>query len=263
MKDKKKKCFIITPIGADNTEIRRAADGLIDSVLEPILNKKDFEVIVAHRIDSPGSITSQVIDHIIKDDLVIANLTTLNPNVMYELGVRHATRKAVISLAENGTNLPFDISDERTIFYKNDMAGVNDLKDRLINMIDEAILDEEPDNPIYRVVKQNIMKKVHPSDDFQSYILERLDGFEKLLKREKISKKDNMVIIELSLGEIPSAGEIERSVNETIKPYLIDRYLKNNTLILNFEKDCELDKILNNINKEEMIINKITVKSAS
>ncbi|MGB5919491.1 hypothetical protein [Arcobacter sp.] len=259
---KKKKCFIVTPIGTDNSEVRRATDGLIDTVLEPLLNEKDFEVIVAHRIDSPGSITGQVIEHIINDELVIANLTTLNPNVMYELGVRHATRKPIISLAESGTNLPFDISDERTIFYKNDIAGVFDIKSKLSNMIDEAILDKEPDNPIYRVIKQNIMKKVHPNDDFQSYLVERLDEFERILKGKNKVKKDDFFVIELLLDKIPSFKEVESIVMEEVRPYLIDKYLNNNVLVLKFNNKCDIEKVLQGLNKEEIGLSKITLKTS-
>ncbi|WP_211868542.1 hypothetical protein [Pseudoalteromonas sp. M8] len=179
---KKKKCFIVTPIGAEGTEVRRSADGLIDSVIKPVCEKLELEVYVAHRIETTGSITGQVLEHVLEDDLVIANLTTLNPNVMYELAVRHSVRKPVISLAQDGTNLPFDISDERTIFYHNDMAGVHRLTPILEKMICEALEDNEPDNPVYRAAKSQVMKETHPQEDFQSYILERLERFESLLQ---------------------------------------------------------------------------------
>ncbi|MEW8003405.1 MAG: hypothetical protein AB2827_11495 [Candidatus Thiodiazotropha sp.] len=184
---KKKKCFVVTPIGKDGSEIRRSADGLIDSVIEPMCNALDLEMFVAHRIDTPGSITAQVIEHLLQDDLVIVNLTSLNPNVMYELAVRHSVRMPVISLAEEGTNLPFDISDERTIFYVNDMAGVTKLVPALTKMGKEALSDVEPDNPVYRAAKNKVMKELQPQGDFQSYILERLDRFETLLQKQKAS----------------------------------------------------------------------------
>ncbi|PVY40880.1 hypothetical protein [Pontibacter virosus] len=170
-----KKCFIISPLGLDDSETRRKADGLISAVLGPVLTSLNFKMIAPHHIDTPGSITGQVIQHLLEDDLVIANLTELNPNVMYELAVRHAKRLPVVCLAEKGTRLPFDIAAERTIFYDNDMAGVEVLKPKLVNAINEALLGDEHDNPIYRVVRDSIMKEVTAKDDAQSYILQRLD----------------------------------------------------------------------------------------
>lgn len=177
-----KSCFIITPIGKDNSETRRQADGLITSVIDPVLAEFSFKSCVAHRIDSLGSITNQIISHILDDELVIADLTGLNPNVMYELAVRHATGKPVICLAEKGTNLPFDITAERTVFYTNDMQGVEDLKNSLRNMIKVIPLEENViDNPIYRVAKEkSIIKNLgldknnSPEEDAMKYIIKQI-----------------------------------------------------------------------------------------
>ena len=177
-----KKCFIITPVGEANSAIRRATDGLINAVLRPILKERGFETFVAHEIADPGSISRQVIQHLLEDDLVIANLSTLNPNVMYELAVRHAVRLPVVSLAATGTELPFDISDERTVFFQNDMTGVEELKPQLADAIDAASEQAEPDNPIYRVAREKVIKDIKGPDDVVSYLLERLDSLERSIE---------------------------------------------------------------------------------
>jgi hypothetical protein len=137
--EKIKKCFVVTPIGPDASQTRRAADGLIAAVIEPTLTKLNFETFVAHKIDAPGSITRQVIELLLSADLVVANLTELNPNVMYEVAVRHCVGLPIVVMAEHGTKLPFDLSDERTVFFHNDMNGAVEVRPALEKAIASAL----------------------------------------------------------------------------------------------------------------------------
>jgi hypothetical protein len=74
-----------------------------------------YEPIRADKLPEPGKITRQVIDHIVRDNLVIADLTDSNPNVFYELGICHAIRKPVILLMLDGQTAPFDLHEMRRI----------------------------------------------------------------------------------------------------------------------------------------------------
>lgn len=188
-------CFIITPIGEDGSAIRRKADGLIDNVLGPVCNELGLKAIPAHNIDKIGSITNQVVQHVLESKMVIANLTGLNPNVMYELAIRHASKKPVVCIAEDGTKLPFDITTERTIFYSDDMYGAirlrSDLKDKLL----VALSDVYVDNPIYRAIKESsIIKEIQSNNgnwDSLLYILERLNNIETAIRRNFNSSLDS------------------------------------------------------------------------
>lgn len=179
----RKKVFIVTPIGGSESATRRAADGLIVSVLEPLLEGLGYDVFVAHKISLTGSITKQVIEHLLEDELVICNLSELNPNVMYELAVRHAAGKPVITLAENGTRLPFDIADERTIFYTNDMRGVAELTPALKSAIAESADKADQDNPISRVRQHRALIDSLDQGDAKNILIDRLDNIEDLLRQ--------------------------------------------------------------------------------
>lgn len=154
------KCFIITPIGSERSEVRDSLDGLMQNVIEPVLKEIGFNtdnIFVAHQIHESGSINNQIINHIVEDDINIVNLTGLNPNVMYELAVRHSVGKPVIIIAEEGTKLPFDIVDQRTIFYKDTMLGAVLLKEKLSKVIKLILENPENniDNPVLKIVKEN------------------------------------------------------------------------------------------------------------
>jgi hypothetical protein len=217
-------CFIITPIGDEDSNTRRATDGLIESVFEPLLNDYGFECKVAHRISKTGSITSQIIENILNSKLVIANITELNPNVMYELAVRHAARKPVITIAEKGTNLPFDVNDERTIEFINDMAGVFELKEKLNEMIEDTVNEENCDNPIYRVKENMIMKEVTKDKEFDRYILDKLDSIEKVISKINYNSYNNFRYNENKISSVIIRGNKDNVYN------YVD-YLQDNKII--------------------------------
>lgn len=121
-KIKKRSCFFVTPIGDENTDIREKTEKLYAEVIIPAF-ERSYDITVAHKICKTGNINEDVIKHIQNDDLVIVNLTYLNGNVLFELGLRYGLKKPFILIAEKGTKLPFDINDERTFFYHPDENG--------------------------------------------------------------------------------------------------------------------------------------------
>src|SRR5207245_4822666 len=95
-------CFVISPIGEEGTEIRRRADRVFKHIIEPVVEECGYKAVRADQISKPGIITSQIIQHLAEDPLVIADLAGHNANVFYELAVRHVTRKPVIQITQLG-----------------------------------------------------------------------------------------------------------------------------------------------------------------
>lgn len=197
----KESCFIIVPIGANNSSTRRRTDGIIEAAIKPVLERYNFIPVPAHQITDTGSITHGIIKHILEDRLVIADITELNPNVMYELAVRHCAAKPIITIAEDGTKLPFDIADQRTIFYINDAQGVIDLRSKLdqhISSLSPKLGSDDVDNPVYKV-KQDIVIREGivggaENKDTAEYFLNKLEGIEdsiSLLTNKVVSMDSN------------------------------------------------------------------------
>ena len=156
-----KSCFFITPIGEDNSLTRRETDGIFVASVLPALEKcgiKEKNVNVSHKICASGRIDKQIMMHLFGDDLVIANLTEQNPNVMYELAIRHFTGKPVILIARKGTPYPFDVHNERTISFVNDIMGSKDLIIEIEKEI-RALDNYKADNIIYESVKEDKIKE--------------------------------------------------------------------------------------------------------
>jgi hypothetical protein len=141
-----------------------------------VLRDLGYSASAAHEMYKPGSITRQVIQRTIHDELVIANLTGLNPNVMYEVAIRHCAKMPLVLMVEIGTELPFDISDERTIFYHNDMYEVEVLKKKLKSTVESALNDPDIDNPVYRSEHKRVIKGLATPGSTESAIFSELEN---------------------------------------------------------------------------------------
>lgn len=108
-------CFYITPIGEEGSDQRKHSDLFLGQLIEPAVEQFQLSVVRADKIDQPGIITRQIIDYILKSRLVIADLSFHNPNVFYELALRHAVRKPVVQIVRARNSIPFDINQMRTI----------------------------------------------------------------------------------------------------------------------------------------------------
>lgn len=147
--------FFVTPIGEEGSSERKRADDLLGFVLDPVFGAQ-FEITRADLIDDPGNINHDIIERLYSADLVIADLTGFNPNVMYEVGVRHSFNMPIIQIAQKGAKLPFDVATERTIFFDvGDLKSVEDAKKRLKNAVGAVIAKGEAyQSPIFGILNK-------------------------------------------------------------------------------------------------------------
>lgn len=222
-----KNCFIICPIGSDDSETRKRSDTLFRHIIEPVCSNCGFTPIRVDKENTNNSLTDEIISHITNDDLVIADLTESNPNAFYEIGYRSALNKPLIQLISKDCRIPFDVSVIRTFTYDLfDLDVVEEIKKRLIQTIQsidfnqEDVLDESDNNP-------------SPSITIYSQILQEIynvqDRIEKL--SSKIDSKDSSTISILADKLVSSnVKSPEISLTETFVTKLIEEPEKFATL---------------------------------
>lgn len=114
----KTKCFLAMPYGPNwFTSVRDAVEDAVKTA--------GYEFDIAADISKPGNIMQQVWGSIRQAPVIIADLTGLNANVMYEVGVAHALGKQVILITQEPGAIPFDIRENRWYAYR--LAELADL----------------------------------------------------------------------------------------------------------------------------------------
>lgn len=138
----KKACFVIAPIGEAESDTRKRSDQILKHVISPAVESCGYKATRADQISEPGMITSQVIQKIVDDPLVIADLTGRNPNVFYELAIRHVIRKPLVQIIKKGEQIPFDVAGTRTIHVDHhDLDSVEEAKKEIIAQVQSLEAD--------------------------------------------------------------------------------------------------------------------------
>lgn len=189
-----KQCFFLSPIGEEGSEQRQRSNKLMEYVISPAAEQFGYSVERADQLDEPGSITSQVIQRTTQCELVVADLTGHNPNVFYELAVRHATGKPFIQLIESSERIPFDLKDLRTIQYGLGVEEADEAKKEIQSHL-ESMEEEEPyfDNPIsHSAEMKSLEESEDPKDQTLAEVLQRLSKIDgRISKMERSIHEPN------------------------------------------------------------------------
>ena len=142
---------------------------LYTDFVRPALKEAGFHVEKADDIESNRNILRDIIEGIAKSDLVVADLTGNNPNVLYELGLTHAMWKPVIHLTQTIEEVPFDLAPYRMFVYSRDFSKINEAKQKLAAKAKAAKEGVSPfGNPFtdfYRgATAQNLARQMPPDD---------------------------------------------------------------------------------------------------
>ena len=204
MGDQLKRCFVVSPIGLEGSVERKHSDLVLNYIIKPVLECKfEYDVRRGDDVGHTGMITVDVINSIFDSELVIADLSFLNPNVFYELGLRHSTESPVIHIAARGTNLPFDNADHRTIFFDlSDWGSQEIARDELTKKVEAIERNAGASNP---ATLARTHKKVGEFAD----TITALNGFIGQLE-------DRITQVASQIAEPPPKGHVTRDYYKTI-----------------------------------------------
>lgn len=162
-----KECFVVAPIGDDGSDTRKRSDQVLKHVIRPAVESCGYRATRADEIDKPGLITTQVIQRVVSDPLVVADLTGMNPNVFYELAIRHAIKRPLVQIIQKGERIPFDVAGTRTIYVDHhDLDSVSGAKNEIVGHIRE--LEKAPqsmETPISIALDLQVLRQSENPED--------------------------------------------------------------------------------------------------
>ena len=126
-----------------------------EDIIKPSVNKAGFTPKRADDVKQTNLIHLDILKQLIDAPIAVCDLSSRNPNVLFELGIRQAFDKPVVLIQEKGTPKIFDISPLRVLDYSKDMkySEVLESQDKLAEMINATKDAENEANDINSIVK--------------------------------------------------------------------------------------------------------------
>lgn len=151
-------CFVVMGFGTKTDYLTGRTldlDKSYRTMIKPAVEEAGVTCVRADEIVHAGSIDLTMYRHLLDADLVIADISTCNPNALYELGVRHALRPyTTITIAEDQITYPFDVSHILIRRYQHLGLGIDHeevmrFRSELTKAICELLDRPQADSPIY------------------------------------------------------------------------------------------------------------------
>jgi len=194
-RSKKKHCFVISPLGNDGSDIRARSDKILRHIVRPVCKELNYNAQRADEISHASLISRKVMHELLTADLVIADLTGRNPNVFYELAVRHFIGKPIVQIIERTEELPFDVSDVNTIRLDHqDLDSVHNAKERLKQFILAAEGDKKCVNPVTTALETLNIQVKEEGNNEKTLIETFSDLTNQIIGELKDSKKEREIL---------------------------------------------------------------------
>ena len=209
-------CFVVMGFGEKVDYVTGRTldlDATFEAIIKPACEELNYKCIRADEIHLSGVIDLKMYKMLLEADLVIADISTSNPNAIYEVGIRHALRrKATILMKEDQCKFYFDLDHVSTITYEHLEKDIGNrevirvkqaLKDK-INSINYD--DEEPDSPVYTFLPNlqspiisaaeidEIVEEMEEDDDLYFRLKSELSEYNKNSKHLKAVKVVNELL---------------------------------------------------------------------
>ncbi|MEM7085398.1 MAG: hypothetical protein AAF489_04405 [Bacteroidota bacterium] len=209
-KKESKNCFVIMPFGG-------YFDQYYSEIYVKAIEEAGFESRRGDDLYRPGSIVKDIWSLTKDADVILADLTSKNPNVMYELGLAHAITKPVVLISDTLDDVPFDLRSLRVVTYDTKLPNWGELLKNDILMSLSEIL-ESPEESIPPAFLEVSKTKTLEVDEIGKQILELKNEVNSL---KLLSRKGNGLSQSSSKIYVDRDGAITRrfTIDTENKPY--------------------------------------------
>lgn len=210
----KKKCFVIMPFSKTIEEHDEKYWTTFFATIKEVMEELGYDCTRSEV--GPYNLLTNIIMNIDCSDIVIAVLTDFNPNVWYELGIRHTLKTGTIMLLQEGQKPPFDIGNYGIIIYEYSSQLHKFFKEEIGKYL-AKYNDTTCDSPVIRTLRSTI---VHNDVENQ------LKDMKKLL---------STILDEIAQSGKENGNNIKRKGSVKTNSVLwVDDYPINNELVINF-----------------------------
>jgi len=208
-------CFVLMPFGKKPNLSGSIIDfdSVYNDLFAPAITEAGLEPLRADEEMTGGIIHKPMYERLILCDYAVADLTTANANVFYELGIRHAVRPSstLLLFAEGGGQLPFDVAPLRAVPYRLSVEGkptdIIKTKEILVQLLSEA-KKAKTDSPLYQLVNDYPDIDHTKTDVFR----EQVEYSSEMKKKLSVARKEGIESLRNLEKELGDINNLEASV---------------------------------------------------
>lgn len=216
-KTDEKNCFIIMPFGG-------WFDKYYENIFVPAIVDAKMKPSRADDLYRPGNIVNDIWNYTKKADIILADLTSKNPNVFYELGLAHAITKPAVLITASMDDVPFDLRSLRVLVYdKNQPDWGDQLKAKITKALEETL--ENPEDAIPPTFLETTKTKriaVSPEEKEILELKKDLDSLKREVRtRSRISEREEIDPEEaiIRIKRYMEQGMSEEMIARRLRPY--------------------------------------------